>query len=160
MRCLAICCCTAALIGCARSGDERAADTVPDTTTSAGMVAAPAPISLAAVAGRWNVKVMPAGSDSVMLTQVLTAMADTAGWMMVFPDSKPIPLRIVAVAGDSIVTEAGPYSSVLRKGVRVRTRGVFRLRGETLVGMTVATYEYTPGPDSVFRFRTEGTRAP
>jgi hypothetical protein len=43
-------------------------------------------------------------------------------------DGKPVPVRVVAVAGDSIVTDAGPYQSFVRKGVRVTTRTVSRLQ--------------------------------
>ena len=40
-----------------------------------------------------------------------TATADTSGWTLTFPNRKPVPVRVVAVDGDSIVTEAGPYES-------------------------------------------------
>jgi hypothetical protein len=78
---------------------------------------------------------------------------------MTLPGRKPVPVRVVAVAGDSIVTEAGPYESVLRKGVQVSTRNVSRLRDGKLVGRIEARYT-AKGGDSVAYRSSEGTRAP
>jgi hypothetical protein len=90
---------------------------------------------------------------------VLTATADSTGWTQTFPGRAPVPVRVVAVAGDSIVTESGPYESVLRKGIQVRTHSVMRRQGDRLVGMTTARYQ-TTGPDTVRQVRTEGMRVP
>jgi hypothetical protein len=103
-------------------------------------------------------RAMREGSDSVLTTYELSATADTAGWTMTLPGREPVPVRVVAVAGDSIVIEAGPYPSSLRPGVTVATRGVNRLQGDRMVGSTVA--RYSAGADSVVRIRTEGRRAP
>ena len=78
---------------------------------------------------------------------------------MTLPNRPPVATRVVLVSGDSIVTENGPYESVLRKGVQVRTRSVMRLRDGKLIGNTVARYT-TSGADSVLRLRTEATRTP
>jgi hypothetical protein len=67
-------------------------------------------------------------------------------------------MHVVAVAGDSIVTKAGPFESVLRKGVKVTVQSVNRLQDGKLVGTTIAHYA-TSGPDSVRNLRFEGTRA-
>ena len=53
--------------------------------------------------------------------------------------------------------DAGPYESVLRKGVKVTTHSVFRLQDGKLVGTTVAHYAIK-GADSVRNLRSEGTR--
>ncbi|MFN2567695.1 MAG: hypothetical protein ABR499_22095 [Gemmatimonadaceae bacterium] len=152
-----ISCCTAiAVLACARSDDAA-------TDTATGAVAAtatpPATISLADVAGRWTVRAVPETGDTTAVVSQLNASADTSGWTMTLPNRPPVPTRVVAVAGDSIVTENGPYESVLRKGVQVRTRSVMRLRDGKLVGTTVARYS-TTGADSVLRLRTEATRTP
>ena len=97
--------------------------------------------------------------DSTLVSYQLTATADTAGWTIVFPNRKPIPVRVAAVAGDSLVIEAGPYESVLRKGVQVTTHGVLRLQNGKLAGLTVAHYKTTT-PDSVRRISMDGTRTP
>jgi hypothetical protein len=126
---------------------------------TAGAPAAPAPIALADVAGKWSVRLMPESGDSTLLTYELTATGDTSGWALNFPKRKPVPVRVAAVDGDSIVTEAGPFESNLRKGVQVSVRTVNRLQDGKLVGATTARYQ-TSGPDTVAHFRFEGTRAP
>lgn len=157
MRCFAIlCCCAAVLVGCAKSEDQAAVDTAAAT---AAPPPPPAGIALADVAGKWNVKGMNEAGDSTIVTYEMTATADTTGWVINFPNRKPVPVRVVSVAGDSIVTEAGPYESVLRKGVQVTTHGVFRLQDGKLVGNTIARYNVKTA-DSVRIVRTEGTRAP
>ena len=89
----------------------------------------------------------------------LIATADTSGWTMIGPNRKSIPVRVVAVAGDSIVTEAGPFESFIRKGAQVTTRTVNRLQDGKLVGTIEARYATKAG-DSVAVRRSEGTRAP
>ena len=74
-------------------------------------------------------------------------------------NGKPVPVRVVAVAGDSIVTEAGPYESFVRKGLQVTTRTVSRLEGDKLVGTVEARYT-TKGRDSGVQRRSESSRAP
>ena len=83
--------------------------------------------------------------------------ADTSGWTITGPDRKAIPVRVLAVAGDSVVTEAGPYGSFVLKGAQVTTRTVFRLEGDKLVGTTEARYKIG-GRDSVAQRVNEGTR--
>jgi hypothetical protein len=146
------CSCAAAVVGCAK----------PETKAPAAASVAPPPppaIALADVAGKWSVKGMNEARDTTIVTYQLNATADTAGWTITFPNRKPIPARVAAVAGDSVVIEAGPYESALRKGVQVTTHGMFRLQNGMLVGLTVAHYKTTK-PDSVRRIPTEGTRAP
>jgi hypothetical protein len=89
----------------------------------------------------------------------LTATADTSGWTLTFPNRKPVPVRVVAVAGDSIVTEAGPFESVIRKGVQVTARTINRLQDGKLTGTIEARFATKSG-DSVAHRRMEGARAP
>jgi hypothetical protein len=153
------CCAAIALVGCARSDDAAASDTAAGTVTAGTATAAPQPISLGDVAGRWTVRAVPETGDTTAVISQLNASADTSGWTMTLPNRPPTATRVVAVAGDSIVTENGPYESVLRKGVQVRTRSVMRLRDGKLVGYTVAHYS-TGNADSILRLRTEATRTP
>jgi|SRR5688572_6316749 len=152
-------CCVAVLVGCASDTDEAdtaAGDTagMPPTNTPATPTAGT--ISLADVAGTWNVRGMPEGSDSTFTYQLI-ADADST-WGIKFTDRPDtVRVQVLSVAGDSIVTEAGPYPSTLRRGVQVRTRSVFRLQGGQLIGATVARYT-TTGADSVLNIRSEGTR--
>lgn len=152
MRRLASICCITALLGCG-GGDD-----TPDVAADSVPAAAPAPaLSLADLTGTWNVEVMPEASDSVLLTYVLNAPADTAAWTIKFADrAEPVPLKILSIAGDSMVTHAGPYASALRKGVTVETHAVSRLENGVMVGRNVATY--SKGPDSVLVLRSRGTR--
>ena len=125
-----------------------------DTTATA---APPAPtIALSDVAGTWTASVMRQDSDSVILTYELVASADPTAWTITFPGRPPIAVR-PTVDGDSIMTEAGPYESVLRKGVQVTTQGVVRLVNGELVGTTTGRYQ-TSGADSVSMFRIRATK--
>ncbi|HSE53693.1 MAG TPA: hypothetical protein VLB00_15990 [Gemmatimonadales bacterium] len=146
-------CCAAVLAGCSKP------DATPAADTTAVAAPAPAPISLAEVAGKWTVRTMAENSDSVLVTSEMTATADTSGWVTIVPGRPPLPTRVIEVAGDSITTEFGPFESVLRAGVQVTTRTVMRLRDGKLVGTLVARY-VTTGADSVTRLRLEATRAP
>lgn len=149
----------AAVAACAKSGDT-AVDTTAGTTGAAGGdVVAPAAISLADVAGTWNVRAVPiGGTDTTATTYVLSAAADTAGWKITYPNGTVVPVH-VRVDGDSVLTQSGPYASVRRKGMQVTTDGAFRLQDGKLVGHAIAHYK-TTGADSVLHLRMEGTKAP
>jgi hypothetical protein len=163
MRCLLLISATAILAGCgkpaSRAPDEQAA---MDTTAPAAAAAqaAPAPaatISLADVAGKWKMRITDEkGGHPVEV--VLNATADSSGWTVTAPKRKPEPVRVVAVAGDSIVTESGPRESFILKGVQVTTRNVSRLQDGKLVGMNEAHYKLKGGRDSVARRPSVGTR--
>ncbi len=136
-------CCAAVLVACAPSG-ERAG-------TEAAM------ISLADVAGVWTVQAFPATGDTALATYEMVATNSTEGWTVTFPGRDPLPARVAAVEGDSIVVDVGPYESVLRAGVMVSTRSVARLQDGNLRGTFAARYQTTQ-PDSVIRGRLQGTR--
>jgi len=156
MRGFASCWIALVLVGCGKPADRPADDTMGEAPPAAAAAGA---ISLADVAGTWNVRTMPESGDSTLVTYELVVGADGSGWSINFPNRDPIPARVLAVEGDSIVTEAGPFESVLRKGVQVSTHQVTRLQDGKLVGTTVARYAVS-GPDTVRRLRFEGTRAP
>lgn len=145
------------LSACAReeTGEGEGTAVMEDTTAAA---LDPVGISLAEVAGTWVINARSETGQEVPQFE-LVATADPSGWEIRFPDRNPIPVTVVEVAGDSIVTEAGPYESVLRPGVQVSTQAVYRLDGDRLVGTTVAHYQ-TTDPDSIVTVRSEGTRAP
>jgi hypothetical protein len=93
------------------------------------------------------------------MTIVVTATADGNGWTIKYPDRPdPVPARATA-AGDSIVIDAGPYGSPLRKNVQTTIHGVWRLQGDSLGGPVTAHYTVKTA-DSVRVFRAMGTRAP
>ena len=158
MRPFTMLCCAVAVAACAKS-DTPAADTAPAAATPAPPPA-PAPIKLSDVAGKWTVTTKNEAGDSTLVTYALTTTGDTSGWSIKFPqNAKPVAVHVVAVEADSIVIDAGPYPSVLRKGVQVRTHGAVRLKDGKLVGTTTAHYNVKTA-DSVRRVTLEGTRAP
>jgi hypothetical protein len=158
MRALAVLGCAAILAGCGRPEDRSvgagaAGDTMAVETDAAADAGT---ISLSNLAGTWKVRSTDVGGGNPIETE-LRATADTSGWTMMGPNRKPIPVRVVTVGGDSLVTEAGPYESFIRKGVQVTTRSVYRLEGDKLAGTTEARYK-VGGRDSVAQRRNEGTR--
>jgi hypothetical protein len=147
MRPIAVLVGVAVLFGCGPK-EEPATDT-------AATAMAPT-ISLADVAGTWTIRTMAENNDSVLVTSELTATADPAGWVQLLPGRPATPMR-VRVDGDSIITETGPFESVLRPGTQVTTNGVYRLVNGELRGTLTAHYQ-TAGADSVVRLRSVGTR--
>jgi hypothetical protein len=154
---LTLLCCAALLVACAKTENAPPADT--------GMAAAPvpeappaaAPISLKDVAGKYDFTGKNEAGDTTLVTYELNATGDTTGWTIKFPNRPAIAQRILSVSGDSIVLEAGPYSSQIQKGVQVRTHTVYRMQNGKLVGRTVAQYD-TKGPDTLRIVISEGIR--
>ena len=136
---------------CSKKADDTPVDTTP--APPAGPT-----IDMSAVAGTWDLQVMGMDSDSILTTGVLTATADGSGWVMSLPNRDPMPLT-VTIAGDSVITVAPEYESVLRKGVKVQTTGVYRMVGSNFNGLTTARYSGA-GADSVAMLRVIGTRKP
>jgi hypothetical protein len=155
MRTLTLTCCALLLVACEKPKEQAPAADTTAAMAPAPAPAAPAPISLADVAGKWTMKTMPENSDSVLITYEM--VADSNGFTMNFPKRKPVKAKVTA-SGDSLVTEAGPYESLLRKGIQVKTNSVLRLKDGKLEGTTIAHYT-TKGPDSVRTLKTEGTKA-
>lgn len=161
---VAIGCCTSVLLaGCAKSDQATKDSAAGAAATPAAATPAPAPgpaaLSLADVAGKWQMRSVPeTGTDTTATTYVLTASADTTGWMITFPSGVKVPVH-VTVAGDSVIQKTGTFSSQRRKGVKVSTEGAFRLQNGKLVGTTIAHYAKA-GADSVLRLHTEGTKTP
>jgi hypothetical protein len=123
-----------------------------------GETASPPAVTLRDFAGKWKTRATDERGRVIGEAELL-ATADTSGWTLTFPRQKPIPLRVLAVGGDSVVTEAGPYPSTSMKGVQVRTRAVNRLQNGKLVANLEGHYTMG-GRDSVIRARVEGTREP
>jgi hypothetical protein len=151
------CCCIAILSGCS-NGDKRTADHAGSETgmsDSSAITHSPT-VSLQDFAGRWNTRSTDERGN-VIGEAVLSATADSSGWTLTFPKQKPIPMRVIAVGGDSVITEAGPYSSSRLKGAQIRTRAVNRIQDGKLVASLEAHYTLA-GRDSVLHLRVEGTR--
>jgi hypothetical protein len=143
-----------ALAACSKKDEAPAVD----TTTVVPVPAAPATLTVADLTGTWEVEVRNEAGDSVLTTYVLTAPADTSKWSMQFTGRKDaIPTQLVAVAGDSAVVHTGPYSSALRKDIKVTTDVVYRLVDGKLVGKAVAHYNVKTA-DSVRMLNISGTK--
>src|ERR1700716_2057902 len=157
---LVVYCCTAiAIVGCAKTDSKPAA-----TDSAAGAVvpaaapaapAAPAAIVLADTAGKSNVVAISTTGDTPPTKFVLTVAATPEGFTQTYQNGLVVKPKVV-VAGDSIVSDAGPYASVRRKGVKVITHSVMRKEGDKLVGTSTAHYQGVKGADSVLTLRTEG----
>ena len=161
---LAVVCCAGLLVvGCKKSGGAANGESTaaPADTTAAAPAPAPAPapaMSLADVAGKWQMTATPtSGKDTTSTHYVLTATADTTGWFMTFPSGLKVPV-MVSVSGDSLLEHTGTFSSQRRKGVKVMTEGSYKLQGGKLVGTTTA--HYSKGADSVLVLHDEGTKMP
>jgi hypothetical protein len=156
---VACCLVLPALAACAKK-DNAAVDTsaaAASSTAAAPAPAAPTPINLADVAGKWNMRSVPTTGDTTATTFVLTATGTPDGWTITFPGRPPVAEH-VTVSGDSVLVESDTYNSVRRKGVKVKTTGTLRLQGGNIVGHNTAHYAVKTA-DSVLMLNTTGTRA-
>jgi hypothetical protein len=138
------------LLGCAQETTEEATDEAADTTAVEG-------ISIADLAGTWNMTTTSTDPGDTLVNQYQIVI-DEASWTMNFPDRDPVSATAV-VDGDNIITDSEPFESVRMPGTMVTTHTVFRMEGDRLVGDVTATWQMAAG-DSVGQLRTEGTRAP
>ena len=120
--------------------------------------AEPAAQLLMDVAGTWHMRTMNLTGDNVLVTYDIVAKGQPSGWTLNLPDKVPIAMRVLEVSGDSIVTEAGPYASVLRENLVVTSRFVLQLREGSMEGILIAVYDTPEGRTSV-PLRIEGVRA-
>lgn len=155
MRTLAVAVAVLSLVACSKKDEAPAVDT---TAAVPAAPAAPAALTVADLTGTWDVAVKNEAGDSTLTTYVLSAPADTSKWTMQFTGRKDvIPTHIMAIAGDSVTLHTGPYSSALRKDVKVTTHAVYRLVDGKMVGKAVAHYSVKTA-DSVRTLNVEGTK--
>lgn len=103
---------------------------------------AAAGIKAADVAGTWtfeNTVKNTAGQDTVVSSEI-TVSADAKTWVTHLAGRDPIPTRVVAMAGDSVVTESGPFQSVARPGQTVTTHETFHFKADAAWGAIEARY--------------------
>ncbi len=147
---LILCCAALALVACAKSDQ-------PADTAAVTQAAAPAPLTLASLAGQWTAKTMTANSDTAV-TNFSFVITGTGTDTLRLPDRPPVVMRSM-VSGDSLVSEAGPFSSVLRKNVQVHVVTVQRKQGDNKLVGTVTAHYLGAKKDTVV-FRSEATRTP
>ncbi len=163
---LAVGLCTAVLVAaCAkkeRGTTDSAAGAVSATNapvaTPAGPSTPPAApaIAIADVAGTWTAVAIPTAGDTTP-TKFTLVIAAPNSFKETFANGQVVTAKGV-LAGDSVVTDAGPFASVRRKGLKVVTHSVMRKEGDKLVGTTTAHYQGVKTADSVVTLRTEATR--
>ena len=144
------------LAACSRSGDRTDTAAVATTDTAAAM-STTSPIET--MRGRWNVQSVPVSGDTSATRYLLDASGDTASWTLTFEGrATPVRLHVIAMGGDSVVTQTDEFDSARRQGMRVVSTTVMRVRDGRLVGTSTARYR-TTGADSVLVLNTTGTRA-
>lgn len=129
-----------AALACARGEQPspEAADAMGEATIE--------PTALQFFAGEWDGTVTSLPDGAIIATMDLTAAAEPAVWSMAIVNARDSSQRstmigrIVAAAGDSVIVETGPSPSVIRRGQRVSTRGVYRIRDDMMFGTIQATY--------------------
>ena len=134
-------------------------ETPADTTAAAAPATPPAPAAITAadLTGTWDVRTMPMDKDTVVATSELVATGTTDGWTMKMAGNpQPIPVKVVTIAGDSVVSTAGPFNSVVRKGQKVSVHTIMHLKDGQLTGVNHATY---PNGETM-TFRVTGTKKP
>jgi len=101
-----------------------------------------ASVKLADVAGTWTIEsaVKTAAGKDTTVTSELVVAADGKSLVTNLAGRDPIPTRIVARGGDSLVTEAGPFQSVVRAGQTVTTRETLHFKGDNVSGTIEARY--------------------
>ncbi|MFL5512319.1 MAG: hypothetical protein ACJ8CN_07785 [Gemmatimonadales bacterium] len=154
-----ILCSLSFLVGCSKADNQAGGSPRSETSmASAADTAAASPMaSLGAVAGKWQTRAI-SETGATLGTAQLMATPDTTGWTLTFPKQKPVPVRVVAVGGDSIVT-ASQYQDFENKKAQIRNRAVLRFHGEKMTGI-LEGHILIGGSDSLIHARLEGTREP
>lgn len=135
-----------------------------DTTTTVSATSlnpsasatAAANVSLAQMIGTWHGKSMPEHQDTVLDTWTLQAPTDSSKWTVTMSNGQTIPLHIVAIAGDSVVSQLGPYKNAADNGQVETIRSVTRIQSGKIVG--TAETRLASNRDSVVRVRLQGTK--
>lgn len=151
--------CTSAALAACSSSRTKPVDSAKGEVSLPPMAPFVHALSYAQLSGRWSMRAVPVTGDTTPTTYLLTATSSPKGWTITFPNRKAIPARVVKLDADSVVIETGSYKSVRRPDVMTTMRAVYRLIGDDLVGTAVSRY-VTASPDSVVRFRVEGSHAP
>lgn len=134
--------CAVILTACAKKEETPAVDT---TAMAAPTPTPPPPAAVALtnadMAGTWTGDVMPMGKDTVLTTVTLSATATNDGWTLSLPNGAKPAVKVVAIAGDSVVTETAGFKSAVRKGQNVKMmHQVFHMADGKLTGWNHVTY--------------------
>jgi predicted house-cleaning NTP pyrophosphatase (Maf/HAM1 superfamily) len=128
---------------------------------SAVLVAAASPahaqkaIKLSDLAGTWSMRTMMGPKDSVVTRSTMIVSADGKVTLK-FQNGQSATSRVLSMAGDSVVAQTGPYSSVLRPGQMVTTTTTTHFNGNNATGTMIAAY----ASGDTLRGKTAGTKNP
>jgi hypothetical protein len=149
---------TVCLAGFAATAVAQQPPAQPKPKAAAPKAAAPQAAASAkpTIAGTWAIEssVKTAAGKDTVVNSLLTATADTNGWVLHLAGRAPIPTRVVAMGGDSVVAEAGPFESVSRPGQTVTTHETVHFKGDAAWGTIEARY----GNGDVVKGTVKGTR--
>src|SRR5436190_322918 len=105
--------------------------------------------------GRWEGTMTFGPHDSLTLRYVLTNNGNET-WTLTLPGRPPIQTRVVALAGDNLITQAESVASILgSERVMTRLRAMLHYGGHTLTGSIEV--RYPPPSGAVVRGRTRAT---
>ena len=90
--------------------------------------------------GDWVGRAIRQNNDSTVTEVTTTFSADKKAWVK-FPNREPLAARIIAMGGDSVVTEVGPYDSVTRTGHKVTTRMTSHVKDHKIWGTFHADFD-------------------
>ncbi|HET6680041.1 MAG TPA: hypothetical protein VFG84_02495 [Gemmatimonadaceae bacterium] len=127
------------VVACA-PGEEAA---VVDTTAAAAVAPPAAALTADMLVGTWSSTAKMDGSDSVVSRSTVTTSMDSTGALVSSIQfegaSEAMPMRLISMAGDSIVQEFGPYHrSNVATNPMVTTTIVTRVMGDHQMGTWVA----------------------
>jgi len=135
---------TICLTGFAATAVAQQPTAQPKPKAAAPQAAAPqaAASTKPVIAGTWAIEssVKTAAGKDTVVNSLVTASADTTGWLTHLAGRAPIPTRVVAMGGDSVVTEAGPFESVARPGQTVTTHETLHFKADAAWGTIEAHY--------------------
>ena len=112
-------------------------------------------MKLSDLAGTWRTEssVKTAAGGDTVVTSELTAGAD-GKWTLVIAGRDPVPVKILASGGDSVVAHAGPFPSAARPGQTVTTHEILHFKGDDVWGTIEAHY----GNGDVVKGTVKGSR--
>ena len=98
------------------------------------------------LAGDWVGNALRPANVSGVTTLTLSFGTDNKAWLK-FPNREPVALRVLTMAGDSVVADAGPYASVTRAGHQVTVHIVAHVRNHMIWG--TASGHFDDGGDAM-----------
>lgn len=96
-------------------------------------------VSWASLKGDWVGKTYRA--DKSVVTEVTTTFTADQKVSVTFPNRPPEQGRVIAIGGDSVVVEVGPYKSVTRDGHMVTTHMTSHVKDHKMSGTFHAKFD-------------------